>query len=318
MSTYVVTGGAGFIGSHLASALIGRGDRVRVVDDLSGGRLENLDPRHFGPPGSGLPGEIFRGDVCDAGLLARAFRGASGVFHEAAQVSVPASIQDPVTSYRINVMGTLAVLEAARSEGVRKVLFAASSAAYGDDPTLPKVETMAPRPLSPYASGKLAGEALLSVWARSYGLEAVSLRYFNVYGPGQSDDSPYSGVIALFARAVLAGRAPTILGDGEQSRDFVFVDDVVEANLRAMDRRLEPGIVLNVGTGRSVTINRLYATISTLAGFSEPALRAPARAGDVPHSLASIDRARQHLGFEPAVSLESGLQRTLAWYRGRS
>lgn len=314
----MVTGGAGFIGSHLASALIARGDRVRVVDDFSGGKSENLDPRHFGASGGGLSGEVFRGDICDSALLRKAFRGAQGVFHEAAQVSVPASIQDPVGSYRINVMGTLAVLEAARSEGVQKVLFAASSAAYGDDPTLPKTETMTPRPLSPYASGKLAGEALLSVWGRAYGLETVSLRYFNVYGPGQSDDSPYSGVIALFARAVLAGRAPTILGSGQQSRDFVFVEDVVRANLLAMDRKLEPGIVLNVGTGSRVTINRLYETISALVGFSVPALRAPARAGDVPHSLASIDRARERLGFDPTVSLESGLRRTLDWYRERA
>lgn len=244
-------------------------------------------------------------------------RGAQGVFHEAAQVSVPASVRDPVGSYRINVMGTLTVLEAARAEAVPKVVFAASSAAYGDDPILPKVESMVPRPLSPYASGKLAGEALLSVWGRTYGLQAVSLRYFNVYGPGQADDSPYSGVIALFARAVLARRSPTIFGDGEQSRDFVFVGDVVQANLAAMDRNLEPGLVINVGTGRRVSINELYGRLARLAGFEGLASHAPARAGDVPHSLASIERAREKLGFEPGVSLDEGLQRTLAWYRQR-
>ncbi|NOT28818.1 MAG: NAD-dependent epimerase/dehydratase family protein [Planctomycetes bacterium] len=318
MTLYVVTGGAGFIGSHLTRALARRGDQVRVVDDLSSGQLENLAELQVGAPGSGSTVELHRADVLDEGLLRAALRGARGVFHEAAQVSVPASIRDPVLSYRINVMGTLGVLEAARAEGVRKVVFAASSAAYGDDPTLPKVETMAPSPLSPYASGKLAGEALLSVWGRAYGLETVALRYFNVYGPGQSDSSPYSGVIALFARAVLGRRAPTIFGDGEQSRDFVFVGDVVQANLLAMERTLERGIVLNVGTGKRVTINELYARLALLAGFPEPPAYAPARIGDVPHSLASIERARERLGFEPQVSLEAGLEQTLAWYRGRS
>jgi UDP-glucose 4-epimerase len=207
-------------------------------------------------------------------LVREAARGALGVFHEAAQVSVTASIRDQVLSYRINVMGTLNVLEAARAEGVGKLVFAASSAAYGDDPALPKIETMAPRPLSPYASGKLAGEALLSVWGRAYGLATVALRYFNVYGPGQADDSPYSGVIALFAHAVLARRAPTIFGDGEQSRDFVFVGDVVQANLLAMDRALETGVVLNVGTGRRVTINELYRKLAGLAGFQDEPRRA--------------------------------------------
>jgi UDP-N-acetylglucosamine/UDP-N-acetyl-alpha-D-glucosaminouronate 4-epimerase len=317
VALYVVTGGAGFIGSHLAGALVARGDQVRVVDDLSSGRTENLAPLGMGEPGSGCPVELFRGDVADPGLLEKALRGARGVFHEAAQVSVPASIKDPVASYRINVMGTLAVLEAARAQGVAKVVFAASSAAYGDDPVLPKIESMPARPLSPYASGKLAGEALLSVWGRSYGLETVSLRYFNVYGPGQSDNSPYSGVIALFARAVLARRVPTIFGDGEQSRDFVFVGDVVQANLAAMDRSLETGIVLNVGTGRRVSINELYERLARLAGFAEPARHAPARSGDVPHSLASIERAREKLGFEPRIALDEGLERTLAWYRQR-
>lgn len=318
MTLYVVTGGAGFIGSHIARALVERGDRVRVVDDFSSGRTENLAELPLGAPGSGAPVELHRGDVLDESLLRTALRGARGVFHEAAQVSVPASIRDPVVSYRINVMGTLAVLEAARAEGVGKMIFAASSAAYGDDPTLPKVETMVPTPLSPYASGKLAGEVLLSVWGRAYGLETVALRYFNVYGPGQSDSSPYSGVIALFARAVLARRVPTIFGDGEQSRDFVFVGDIVQANLLAMDRTLERGIVLNVGTGKCVTINELYARLALLAGFPDPPQYAPARTGDVPHSLASIERARARLGFEPRVSLEAGLEQTLAWYRGRN
>lgn len=317
MALYVVTGGAGFIGSHLVEALIGRGDRVRVVDDLSSGRLENLSPLEVGDAGSGAPVELLRGDVADRDLVRAALRGASGVFHEAAQVSVPASIRDPDRSYRVNVMGTLSVLEAARAERVGKVVFAASSAAYGDDPRLPKVEDMAALPLSPYAAGKLAGEVLLATWARAYGLQTVALRYFNVYGPRQADDSPYSGVIALFARHLLAGRPATIFGDGEQSRDFVFVTDVVRANLLAMERSVEAGGVINVGTGKSVTIQSLYRRLARLANSALEPLRQPARAGDVPNSLASIERARSWLGFEPRVELDEGLRRTLDWYRAR-
>jgi UDP-glucose 4-epimerase len=316
VALYVVTGGAGFIGSHLVDALLARGERVRVVDDLSSGRRANL-PGLDGGAGD-APLELFRGDVADRELVRAALRGASGVFHEAAQVSVPASIRDPENSYRINVMGTVNVLEAARAQSVRKVVFAASSAAYGDEPTLPKVEHMTPRPLSPYASGKLAGEALLATWGRAYGLETVALRYFNVYGPRQADDSPYSGVIALFARRVLEGRAPTIFGDGEQTRDFVFVEDVVRANLLAMDRTVEAGAVINIGTGKSVTIRSLYQRLAELAGFAGQPEHAPARDGDVPHSRASIERARAWLGFEPSVELREGLRRTLDWYRSRS
>jgi UDP-glucose 4-epimerase len=317
MALFVVTGGAGFIGSHLVRGLVARGERVHVVDDLSSGKLENLAGLSMGEVGSGAQVELFRGDVGSPEVVQRACKGAVGVFHEAAQVSVPGSIRDPLASYRINVMGTLAVLEAARAAGVRKVVLAASSAAYGDDPTLPKTENLPTRPLSPYASGKLAAEVLLDVWSRAFGLATVSLRYFNVYGPGQADDSPYSGVIALFTRAVLARRAPTIFGDGEQTRDFVYVGDVVAANLLAMERELEPGAILNVGTGQGVTINELYARLARLAGFAEPPRRAPARAGDVPHSVASIERTRTRLGFEPKVALDEGLERTLAWYRGR-
>jgi UDP-glucose 4-epimerase len=318
VSLYLVTGGAGFIGSHLAGALVARGDRVRVLDDLSSGRRENLAGLGLGEEGSGAPVELLTGDVTDPLAVGRACRGGvQGIFHEAAQVSVPASIQDPVKSYETNVMGTLCVLEGARAEGVERVVFAASSAAYGDDPALPKQEEMAPRPLSPYASGKLAGEALLAVWGRVYGLRTVALRYFNVYGPRQADGSPYSGVIALFARAVLEGRSPTIFGDGEQTRDFVFVEDVVQANLLAMEGTLEPGAVLNVGTGRSVSINELYSRLASLAGFAGQPRYQPARAGDMRHSRASIERARGWLGFEPRVGLQEGLARTLDWYRAR-
>jgi len=318
VALYVVTGGAGFIGSHLVEALVGRGDRVRVVDDLSSGRLENLPRQAVGEAGSEAPVELFQGDVTERGLVRSALRGASGVFHEAAQVSVPASMRDPEKSYRVNVLGTLNVLEAARAERVDKVVFAASSAAYGNAATLPKTEDMTPRPLSPYAAGKLAGETLLATWGRAYGLQTVALRYFNVYGPRQADDSPYSGVIALFARRLLEGRAPTIFGDGEQSRDFVFVEDVVRANLLALERTVESGAVINVGSGKRVTILALFQRIAELAGFDGEAEHAPARSGDVLHSLASIERARSWLGFEPRVELGEGLRRTLDWYRARA
>jgi len=317
VALYVVTGGAGFIGSHLVAALVERGDRVRVVDDLSSGKLANLSGLEVGEPHGRAAVELIRADVTDRERLRAALRGTKGVFHEAAQVSVPASIRDPDTSYRVNVLGTLSVLEAARAEGVERVVFAASSAAYGDDPVLPKTEDMAPKPLSPYAAGKLAGEVLLSTWARAYGLRTVSLRYFNVYGPGPSDDSPYSGVIALFARRLLENVPATIFGSGEQSRDFVYVEDVARANLLAMDRDVEPGAVINIGTGKSVTINELYRRLAQLTGSRLDARREPPRAGDVPHSVASIDRASAWLGFQPRVELAEGLKRTLDWYRVR-
>ena len=316
VEAFVVTGGAGFIGSHLVEALVRRGDRVRVVDDLSSGSLANLAGLELGEPGSGAPVEFFRGSVSDRTLLRAALREARGVFHEAAQVSVPASVRDPLASYQTNVMGTLGVLEAARAEGLSRVVFAASSAAYGDEPTLPKVEDMAPRPLSPYASGKLAAEALLATWARCFGFATASLRYFNVYGPRQADDSPYSGVIALFAKAVLTRHVPTIFGDGSQTRDFVFVSDVVAANLLAMERA-EGAQLYNVGTGASVSVLELYRILARLAAFEEAPRFAPPREGDVPHSLASIQRAERELGFAPRVELAAGLRSTLDWYRTR-
>ncbi len=317
MALFLVTGGAGFIGSHLVTALAERGDRVRVLDDLSAGRRENLAHLEPGEPGSGKPVELFRADVNDLAAVRAACRGAAGIFHQAAQVSVPASIQDPERCYTINVMGTLRVLEAARAERVERLVFAASSAAYGDALELPKHEDLAPRPLSPYASSKLAGEALLAVWGRAYGLRTVSLRYFNIYGPRQADDSPYSGVIALFARALLDRRAPKIFGDGEQTRDFTYVSDAVQANLLAVGEDMEPGTVLNVGTGQRVTINELFSELARLSGFRGEPQREPARGGDVRHSQASIERARARLGYEPRVGLAEGLRRTLEWYRTR-
>jgi nucleoside-diphosphate-sugar epimerase len=317
-SLYLVTGGAGFIGSHIATGLVARGDRVRVLDDLSTGRRENLAHLEVGDLGSDAPVELVVGDIGDQAAACRACRGAEGVFHEAAQVSVPGSIEDPLSSYRINVMGTLNVLEAARAEGVKRMVFAASSAVYGDSEASPKTEDLAPEPLSPYASGKLAGEALLAVWGRAFGMKTVSLRYFNVFGPRQADDSPYSGVIAIFARRLLREEPVTIYGDGEQTRDFVYVEDVVQANLRAMEEPSEPGEVFNVGTGLSVSLNELYSHMRELTGTEAEAAHASPRVGDIRHSLASIERIRGRLGFEPSVSWKQGIAATLDWYRGET
>jgi nucleoside-diphosphate-sugar epimerase len=317
MALHLVTGGAGFIGSHLVAALVARGDRVRVLDDLSSGRLENLG-EGVGEPGSGAPIELLRGDITDPEACLEAARGCDGVFHEAAQVSVPRSIEDPERSYEVNVMGTLRVLEAARAAGVGRAVFAASSAAYGDSEVLPKVEDFPVNPLSPYASGKIAGEHLMAVWGRCYGMRTVCLRYFNVFGPRQVDDSPYTGVIALFARALLEGRAPTIFGDGEQSRDLTYVDNVVEANLAAMEADVPPGTMVNVGGGERITINELYRAMAEGLGSSLEAVHGPGRPGDVRHSLASVERARELLGWSPRVGWREGLERTLAWYRARA
>lgn len=308
MALYLVTGGAGFIGSHLVRALLARGDRVRVLDDLSTGRAENL---------AGLDVELVRGSIAEAASCEAACRGAAGVFHEAAQVSVPRSVEAPRESYQVNVIGTLNVLEACRAARVPRVVFAASSAAYGDTLELPKVETMSPQPLSPYASGKLAGEDLLRVYGALHGMRTVALRYFNVFGPRQVDDSPYTGVIAIFARALLEGRRATIFGDGLQSRDLTYVDNVVAANLAAMQRDLDPGTVVNVGSGERVSILELYRAMAELVGSDLEPIFAPPRPGDVRDSLASIDRARALLGYAPRIGWREGLARTVAWYRER-
>lgn len=312
---YLVTGGAGFIGSHITTALVQRGDRVRVLDDYSSGRDQNLAHLTVGAPGSGAPVEVLRGDVVDAEVCHRAVVGARGIFHEAAQVSVPGSVEDPVRSYDVNVNGTLRLLEAARAAGVKRFVFAASSAAYGDSEELPKHEGMPPAPLSPYASGKVAGEHLLRVWASCFGMHTVALRYFNVFGPRQADDSPYTGVIAIFARALLEGRVPTIHGDGGQTRDFTYVDNVVAANLAAMDRDVESGSVINVGAGERISLLELFRAMAELLDVQVEPRFGPERAGDVRHSLAGLDLARQVLGYTPEVSWREGLARTLAWYR---
>jgi UDP-glucose 4-epimerase len=317
MVLYLVSGGAGFIGSHIVHALVARGDRVRVLDDLSSGRMENLRGLDVSERFGRGQVEFLRGSITDAAACEQACAGVAGIFHEAAQVSVPRSVEAPIESYQINVMGTLHLLEAARLAGVKRFVFAASSAAYGNTATLPKIESMTPEPLSPYASGKLAGEALLKVYGEMYGMRTVALRYFNVFGPRQLDDSPYTGVIAIFARALLEGRTPTIFGDGEQTRDLTYVDNVVQANLAAMQSELPAGVVINVGGGERITINQLYRTMAEILGVDQPARHAPARTGDVLHSLASIERAREMLGYRPTVSWRAGLAETIAWYRAR-
>ncbi len=315
---FLVTGGAGFIGSHLVTALVRRGDRVRVLDDLSSGRRENLAHLELGDVGSGAPVEILVGNVADPDVALRACQRVEGVFHEAALVSVPRSVEHPSESFAANVTGTFQVLEAARRSSVRRVVFASSSAVYGQDERVPKVESLAPSPASPYAGDKLAGETMLGVWTRTYGISTVALRYFNVFGPRQADDSPYSGVIALFARALLSKRPVTIFGDGEQTRDFVFVEDVVRANLLALDSDLGGARVFNVGTGEARSINALYRQMAALVGSAAEPRYAPARTGDVRHSRASIELIRSALNFEPGVSFAAGLAQTLEWYRGRS
>ncbi len=311
MSLYLVTGGAGFIGSHLAAALVARGDRVRVLDNLATGKLENLSELN---PASV---EFQQGDITVPASVRQACRGVSAIFHEAAQVSVPQSVKDPFKSYEINVTGTLRMLEGAREAGVKRFVFAASSAAYGNSTELPKVETMLPTPLSPYASGKVACEHLLQVWGNCHGMRTVALRYFNIFGPRQADDSPYTGVIAIFAKALLEGRQATIYGDGEQTRDFTYIDNVVAANLAAIDRELAPGSLINVGTGQSISVNKLYRAMCEQLGVPCAPRYEDPRAADVLYSVASIDRAKQLLGYEPKIDWKTGLARTVDWYKAR-
>lgn len=317
MGLYLVTGGAGFIGSHLVQGLVERGHRARVLDDLSTGNRDNLAGFDLGGVGTGSPVEFSQGSITDARAVRSVCEGVDGIFHEAAQVSVPQSITRPESSYEINVMGTLRLLEAARETGVPRVVFAASSAAYGNSETLPKIETMPNDPRSPYASGKIAAEHLLRVWGEVHGLKTVCLRYFNVFGPRQADDSPYTGVIAIFARALLEGRAPTIYGDGEQTRDFTYIDNVVAANLAAMESDLAPGTIINIGAGERITLNDLYGAMTEILATPIAPLYAKERAGDVRHSLADLGRAKELLGYEPTVTWRDGLERTLAWYRER-
>jgi nucleoside-diphosphate-sugar epimerase len=307
MAHYLVTGGAGFIGSHLTEELVRRGHRVRVADNLSTGKRSNLD--HL----SGV--ELLEGDLADLPFAHRAVRGCDYVLHQAAIPSVPRSVKDPVTSNRANVDGTLNVLVASRDAGVKRLVFAGSSSAYGDTPTLPKREDMPSSPLSPYALQKVIGEQYLQMFTRLYGLETVSIRYFNVFGPRQDPSSPYSGVISVFASALIENRSPKVYGDGEQTRDFTYVANVVDGVLRACDAAGASGEVINVATGGRISLNQLFREMRDLIGASvEPAYE-ETRAGDVRDSQADITKARTILNYEPIVSFEEGLRRTVEWYR---
>ena len=304
----LVTGGAGFIGSHLSEALWKLGAQVVVIDDLSGGSRDNL--KSFGPV------EFHGGSILDRELLARCTRGCRYVFHQAALGSVPRSVEQPRLYNEVNTTGTLNVLEAAREAKVARVMFAASSSAYGENP-VPWVETMPPMPKSPYAANKLAGEGLLRAYAASYAMDTVSLRYFNIFGPRQNANSAYAAVIAAFGSALLNGRKPVIYGDGEQSRDFTFVANAIHANLlAARSERPLGGEVINVGCGARISVNELAAAMA--AALNRPDLRPahqPERAGDIKHSFADLNRATELLGYRPVVAFQPGLSQTLAWYK---
>ncbi len=306
---FLVTGAAGFIGRSIAAALLGRGESVRGVDNFITGKHANL---------AGLePMEFIEGDLRDPEICARACAGVEIVFHEAALASVPRSVADPAGTNECCVNATLSLLVAARAAGVRRVVYAGSSSAYGDTPVLPKHEEMVPNPISPYAVAKLAGEHYMRAFARVYGLETVVLRYFNVFGPYQDPASHYSGVLAIFCRKMLAGEQPTIYGDGEQSRDFTYIDNVVRGNLLAAEAPAEKvsGRMMNLATGSRITLNQTFAMLRELTGYSgEPAF-AEARSGDIRDSLADIRVACELLGYEPLVDFREGLRRTVEWYR---
>ncbi len=309
MERYVVTGGAGFIGSALVRGLLAEGaSRVAVIDNLLTGREENLEEVRERI-------EFHRADIRCWEEIAPLVRGAEVVFHLAAIPSVPRSISEPVLTHEVNVDGTFQVLRACREGGVRRVVYAASSSAYGDTETLPKVETMAPRPRSPYAVQKLAGEYYAAVFHTCLGLETVSLRYFNVYGPRQDPSSPYSGVISVFMKALIERRPPTIFGDGEQSRDFTYVEDVVALTLKAARAPGAGGKVYNAGNGRRYSLNEVWALLERIEGVRLPPCYGPPRPGDVRHSQADTAAAARELGHAPRFTLEEGLRRTLEWYK---
>ena len=310
MSSYLVTGGAGFIGSHLVEELVRRGHSVRVADNLSTGKRRNL---------AHIPGvELLEGDLAEMPFAARAVHGIEYVLHQAAIPSVPRSVKDPITSNRANVDGTLNVLVAARDAGVKRLVFAGSSSEYGDTPTLPKTEDMPSSPLSPYALQKVVGTEYCRMFTRLYGFETVVSRYFNVFGPRQDPGSPYSGVISLFAAALIEGRQPTIYGDGEQTRDFTYVANVVDGVLRACTAPKAAGEAINVACGTRISLNELLRVMNTVVGSKVQAIYKEPRAGDVRDSQADITKARTLLGYTPIVGLEEGLRHTLAWCRTES
>jgi UDP-glucose 4-epimerase len=313
MALYLITGIGGFIGSSLAHELLLRGEQVRGVDNFSTGRRENLAP---------ILAQIdFReADILDLEAMKLACAGVDYVLHQAAIPSVPKSVLDPIGSNQANVDGTVNVLVAARDAQVKRVVFAASSSAYGDTPTLPKHEHMTPDPISPYAVAKLASERYMISFYRCYGLETVALRYFNIFGPRQDPSSPYSGVLAKFITLMLSGQQPTMFGDGEQSRDFTYIDNAVDANLLACKAPAAKvaGKVFNVATGRRITLNETFKLLQSLTSYNGFPLHAAERGGDIKHSLADISQAEQCLSYKPTVDFEEGLRRTVEWYRSPS
>ena len=312
MATYLITGIAGFIGSSIARALLVQGDQVRGIDNFATGNRENL---------SEILNQIDlrEADLLDLSAVRDACKGVDYIFHEAAIPSVPKSVVDPLGSNQANVDGTVHLLLAAKDAKVKRVVYAASSSAYGDTPTLPKREDMPPNPISPYAVAKLASEYYMTSFYRCYGLETVCLRYFNIFGPRQDPSSPYSGVLAKFITQMLAGEQPTIFGDGTQSRDFTYIDNTVDANLLAIKAPAAEaaGRVFNVATGTRVDLNETFQLLKKIIGFKGEVKYAAERAGDVKHSLADLSRTEKHLGYKPKVNFEEGLRRTVEWYRGQ-
>ena len=308
MANYLVTGAAGFIGSHLAERLVQQGHAVRILDNLSTGRIENLGPFRDRV-------EFIQQDMCDPEVCRQACRDIEVVYHQAAVPSVPRSVEDPRESHQANVTGTFNMLLAARDAGCRRFIMAASSSAYGELEVSPKVETLLPQPLSPYAVAKLAGEQYCSVFYRCYGFETLALRYFNVFGPRQDPQSTYAAAIPAFVTAILAGKPPTVFGDGEQTRDFTYIDNVLQANLLAAAAKQTRGEVVNIGDGHQVSVNEVIRRINELLGTEVKPVYAPPRAGDVMHSLADITRAGQLLGYEPTVDFAEGLRRSIDYYK---
>jgi UDP-N-acetylglucosamine/UDP-N-acetyl-alpha-D-glucosaminouronate 4-epimerase len=310
MSISLVTGGAGFIGSNLVEALVRRGQRVRVIDNFSTGNRENLK-------NVWSQIDFQEVDLLDEAALKKACEGVDTVFHQAAIPSVPRSVADPITTHRSNTNGTLNLLVGARDARVRRIIYAASSSAYGDTPTLPKDEEMLPSPISPYAVQKLASELYMTSFNRVYELETVSLRYFNIFGPKQDAASPYSGVLAKFITAMLQDQMPTIYGDGKQSRDFTYIDNAVQANIKAAAAPAEKvaGQIFNVATGERYDLNQMFAILRKIIGFKGEPVYKEARTGDVKHSLADITKARNSFGYAPEIGFEEGLRRTVDWYR---
>ena len=309
MSRFLITGNTDFIGSHLCHRLVADGHEVRALDDLSSGHRDNL---------AGIDVDLMVGDLRDAATVAAAVEDAEIILHHAAIASVQFSVEQPLLEQEVNVIGTLQLLEAARAADVRRVVFAASAAAYGLDPVVPKREDMLPVPGSPYGLSKVTGEHYCRVWSEVYGLETVCLRYFNVFGPRQDPRSPYSGVISIFTQKMIDGQRPVIHGDGEQSRDFTYVDNVVAANLAAATTPQAAGEIYNIGTGRAVTVNELVAALGAILGTDMVPEHGPGRTGDVRVSVADITRARQHLGYEPQVDFEAGLRHTVDWMRDQA